>query len=446
MSIAIPDVIVEKGKGDAKRHRNKQKEIIKDNIPKIISEESIITGRRDKKVKVRIKSIEIPYFRPSKTGPGIGVGQGEGEPGDIIGRRPGTGQGGQSGSNEPGEDWIDSEVELAEIIEMMLEELGLPRLEEKEMKTLLTELGYKIAGRDKTGTWPLLDAQATQIEGMKRFWFILGALMEETELPQLTCYDALKKAEGDFGDALNLLQDPKFVPTTIGDGESEPIEPFAVFASDDLRFLQIEPNIQEQSQAVIIAMMDVSGSMDMEKKFRARSMLFWKTEFLRKIYQKVIIRFVIHHSTARIVEEEHFFETGESGGTISYTAFEIANSLVDTEYPTSQYNVYVWYFGDGDDWSAESATRTVEEVKKLFAKGVNMIGYGEVDDGLINVKSNSILMKTFRNSFELQQITDNDLEMWSGKEIPFLAMAIRKREHIWPALKQFLKKDRWIHA
>lgn len=439
MPITVPDVIAEKGRGDAKRHRDKQKEIIKENIPKIISEESIITGKRDKKVKVRIKSIEIPYFRPGKTGPGIGVGQGEGEPGDIIGHKPGNkNKPGQAG-DEPGEDWIDSEVELAEIIEMMLEELGLPRLEEKEMKTLLTELGYKIAGRDKTGIWSLLDSKATQKEGMKRFWFTLEALMEETGLPQLICYDALKKTEGDFGDAQNLLQDPNFAPT------AETIEPFPIFASDDLRFLRIDPDIKEQSQAVIIAMMDVSGSMSDEKKYRARSMLFWLAEFLRQIYVKVEIRFVIHETTAKIVPEEDFFHTGEGGGTYSYTAFEMANGLVDTEYPTNQYNVYVWYFGDGDDWH-DSPPRTIEEVNKLFQKGVNMIGYGEMDDGLINTQSNSTLMKTFRNYFELQQIVDNDLEMWSGKAIPFLAMTIRKREHIWPALKQFLKKDRWANA
>lgn len=440
MPITVPDVIAEKGKADAKRHRDKQKEIIKENIPRIISEESIITGKRDKKIKVRIRSIEIPYFRPGKTGPGIGVGQGEGQPGDIIGRKPGNkNKPGQAG-NEPGEDWIDSEMEIAEIIEMMLEELGLPRLEEKEMKTLLTELGYKITGRDKTGIWPLRDVKATQKEGMKRFWFVLEALMEETGLPKLTCYDALKKTEGDFGDALNLLEDPSFVPT------AETIEPFAIFATDDLRFLRIDPDIKEQSQAVIIAMMDVSGSMGTEKKYRARSMLFWQVEFLRQIYDKVEIRFIIHHTTAKVVPEEDFFNTGESGGTYSYTAFEMANSLVDTEYPINQYNVYVWYFGDGDDYSSETSARTVEEIQKLFVKGVNMIGYGEVNDDLINVKNSSTLMKIFRDYFELQQIVDNDLEMWSSKAVPFLAMAIRKREHIWPALKQFLKKDRWINA
>jgi len=186
--------------------------------------------------------------------------------------------------------------------------------------------------------------------------------------------------------------------------------------------------------------------MGTEKKYRARSMLFWLAEFLRQIYAKVEIRFVIHHTTAKVVPEEDFFHTGEGGGTFSYTAFEVANGLVDTEYPTNQYNVYVWYFGDGDDHSSETSARAVEEIQKLFIKGVNMIGYGEVNDDLINIQSTSTLMKTFRNYFELQQIVDNDLEMWSGKAIPFLAMTIRKREHIWPALKQFLKKDRWANA
>ena len=438
MPIIVPDVMTEKGKVDAKRHRDKQKEAIKDSIPKIISEESIITGKRDKNIKVRIKSIEIPYFRPGRTGPGIGIGQGEGGPGDIIGKKPGTGKG-QTAGNEPGEDWIESEIELAEIIEMMLEELGLPNLEEKTLKTLLIELGYRISGRDKTGIWPLLDTRATQKEGIRRFWFILEALIEETKLSKLICYDALKKAEGDFGDALNLLQDPNFISTTKNEQD---IEEFSIPTTDDLRFLRIDQNIQEQSQAVIFAMMDVSGSMTTEKKFLARSMLFWWAEFLRKIYIKVEIRFIVHHTTAKIVPEEDFFHIGESGGTLSYTAFEIANDLVDTEYPTNQYNVYVLYFGDGDDYNP---TRTIEEIKKIFDKNINMLGYGEIDDSDISIKPNSDLMSSIKQNFDLQKTSTNDLEIFSGKNIPILAMRIRKREHLYPALKEFLKKDRWAN-
>ena len=434
MPIIVPDVIVEKGKGDAKRHRDKQKEAIKNNLPKIIAEESIITGKRGKIVKIPIRGIAIPTFRPGKKGDGIGAGQGDGNPDDIIGRKPGS-KPGQAG-NEPGEDWIDTYVPLEELIEMMLEDLGLPKLKEKETKNLLVELGFKLSGRDKTGIWPNMDKRATQKQGMRRFWFVLRALAQETGRPELTCFDAMKKTGGAFDDSLKILHDPNFVAT------AQTIEPFAVFASDDLRFLRIDPDIQEQSQAVIFAMMDVSGSMTTEKKYLARSMLFWLTEFLRKIYEKVEIRFIIHHSTAKIVEEEQFFQTGESGGTVSYTAFEIANSLIDTEYPTSQYNVYVWYCGDGDDFEP---SRALEEIKKLFEKGINMFGYGEIDDTNISIKQNTVLMLAIKSYFQAIQIVEKDLEMWSVKNIPLLAMLIKKREHILPALKQFLKKDRWAH-
>ena len=130
MPITVPDIISEQGKSDAKRHREKQREVIRKNLPHIIANENIITGKRDKIIKIPIKSLEIPRFKPGETGDGIGIGQGEGEPGDIIGQRPGESDSEQGGT-EPGEELIETEIRLEELIEMMLEDLGLPKLEEK---------------------------------------------------------------------------------------------------------------------------------------------------------------------------------------------------------------------------------------------------------------------------------------------------------------------------
>ena len=438
MPITVPDIISEQGKSDAKRHREKQREVIRKNLPHIIANENIITGKRDKIIKIPIKSLEIPRFKPDETGDGAGIGQGEGEPGDIIGHQPGKSDSEQGGT-EPGEELIETEIRLEELIEMMLEDLGLPKLEEKELKTLILEIGYQLKGLRKTGPWSFLDSKATGKEGLKIFYSFLQTLEKESGLPELVCFDALKQANGDLGDALNLLKDPNFKSTSIE------VAPFSVFAKDELRYKKLEPKISYQSQAVVIAMMDVSGSMYDEKKYLAGSILFWLVAFLQQIYEQVEIRFIIHHTEARIVDEETFFHTEESGGTFCYTAYELANELVRTEYPPSQYNIYVWHFSDGDDVYPE---QTVEQIEKLIEQKINMLGYGEVEPSEKFDKDypESVLMNAIHNFFDVQIISSSEIVMISGKEIPLLGLVIQTKEQLLPALKQFLKKDRWANG
>lgn len=440
MPIFVPEPTSERGRGDARRHREKQKEVLKENIPKVIAEESIITGGKGK-VKVPIRSLKIPSFRPGKSGEGeAGVGQGDGGEGDVIGKRPGKGKPGQPGE-EPGEDYIETEIELEELIELVFEDLGLPNLEEKQVKELVVELGWKLKGISKSGPWALLNPRRTAQEGMKRFWFLLEALKDETGLSAEVCFSALDKAEGVFLDALELLKNPSTLPVI------NEIMPFPIFDAEDLRFDKLKQNVQFQSQAVIIAMMDVSGSMSTEKKYIARSILFWLVQFLRKIYEKVEIRFIIHHTEAKIVEEEVFFKTGESGGTKCYSAYELAGSLIDTEYPTSEWNVYPCHFSDGEDWDTE---RTVEELRKLFARGINMFAYGEIRVGegwriTASPTHKSELFSALQSAFLVQDSDVDGLRVLAGVFEPLLGVVLSKKEHIFPAIKQFLRKDRWAN-
>ena len=437
MSIIVSEPVTERGHKDARRHREKQREAIIGKLPEIIADESIITQRKGKIIKIPIRSIDLPHFRPKTESDPEGIGQGDGKPGDVIGHRPGQGKPGEPGQ-EPGVDYIETEVDIEEIIELMLEDLGLPKLEEKEVKELIVELGFKIGGIVKSGPWPLLDRKATAQEGMKRFWSLLEALKTETGLDEFKCFNALKQAEGLLEKAIEILKQNQ---VTL---KESVITPFPIFEAGDLRYREIQQDTENQSNAVIIAMMDVSGSMGDMKKYLARAMLFWLVAFLRKLYKNVEVRFIIHHSTAKLVGEEDFFKTGESGGTNCYTAYELANSLVDTEYPTNRWNVYVWHFSDGEDFDTD---RTIEELEKLINKKINMIGYGEVqpdaDPGSFQ-NNRSGLWEKFKNYFTLKETQDNGLGIAEGdKDLPLLCIRLMERENILPALKAFLRKDRW---
>lgn len=441
MPIIASEPTVERGRKDARRHREKQREAIKKRLPEIISDESIITHKKGKTVKVLIKSIDIPHFKP-KTGDEIsGIGQGPGEPGDIIGqRRLPNGEPGEAGQ-EPGEDYIETEIPIEELIEMMLEDLGLPKLEEKEIQNITIELGWKIAGLDKAGIWPLLDKRATARQGIRRFWYFLRALESETGQDELTCFRALKQSKGILTEALTAIKENSVTYQLNADEyDADGIKPFPIFTNEDLRYHQIKKDTQEQSRAVVIAMMDVSGSMDDMKKYLARSMIFWLVELLRRLYLRVEIRFIIHHAIARIVPEEDFFRTVEGGGTLCYTAYEKAVGLVDSEYPTDNWNVYVWHFSDGNDFDPH---KTLKELNKLIAQGVNMVGYGEINPDGDKGSANN-LWGAFKSGLQLEEKTANDMDIMTGPDtLPFLCVRIEEKEDILPALKTFLRKDRW---
>jgi uncharacterized protein len=428
----------ERGKKDARRHREKHREAIKEKLPELIADESIITGRKGKIIKIPIKILDIPHFKPKRDSDkgSAGIGQGSGKPGDVIGGKPIDGMPGEPGT-EPGEDYIETEIELEELIELMLEDLGLPKLEEKEVKDLIVRLGWKIHGITRSGPWPLLDRRKTAQEGFKRFWSYLRCLELETGRSELECFSALKQSGGILPEAIEIIRNDRLSLL------EEKVEPFPILANEDLRFKKLEENISHLSRAVVIAARDVSGSMTVMKRYLSRALLWWLINFLRQIYDVVETRFIIHHAVAKVVDEETFFNTTESGGTNCYTAYETAGNLIDTEYPTNLWNTYVWHFSAGEDSNFE---RTMEEVKRLLAKNINMIGYGEVqptEDSSWGGK-NSTLWKSFEKSFPVQAVDDHGFKTLVGKDDLALLCAIMKgREDILPALKAFLKKDRW---
>lgn len=447
MPIIVSEPVNEKGKKDARRHREKQKEAIKERLPEIISNESIITQRKGKTVRIPIRSIDIPHFKPGTDGDPSGLGQGDGEIGDVIGKKkvPVAGEPGEAGQ-EPGEDYIETEIPIEELIEMMLEDLGLPRLEEKEVENITIELGWKITGKSKSGIWPLLDKRATAQEGIKRFWNFLRHLESETQAKTdedtLNCFRALKQAGGILSDALEIIQNNK-IENNYKE-LIEKVEPFPIFTNEDLRYRKIKEDVQEQSRAVVIAMMDVSGSMGKLKKYLASSMLWWLVRFLENKYQQVETRFIAHHTIAKIVPEEDFFGIVESGGTSCYTAYEKASGLIESEYPPESWNIYVWHFSDGEDWDTE---KTVEELKKLLAKEINMVGYGEIkpeEEYGSRSRGPKDLWNVLKEHLPLKNDKIDGMEIMTGpNELPLLCVEITSREHILPALKIFLKKDRW---
>ena len=239
-----------KGPADQARHQEKIREAIKQNLPEIIAEESIITSDGKKLVKVPIRSLEENRFRfDPYQGDKVGQGDGDTKVGDVLGRIPsqsdGAGSGDQAG-DQPGVDYYEAELTIDELAEMIFEDLGLPDLRPKVNQEVPTE-AHKFTEIRKKGPMSNLDKRRTIIENIRR----------------------------------NARQ-------------GEPV--FKDLNNDDLRFKVWEQEMRRETAAVVIAMRDASGSMGDFKKYITRSLFFWMVRFLRTKYHNVDIVFITHHS------------------------------------------------------------------------------------------------------------------------------------------------------
>jgi len=428
----------EKGKVDAQRHRQKIDESIRKNIRDAISETPIITDKKGKKVKIPVKGLRDYRFIYGLGGQrqSGGVGQGEDvKPGDIIERVPKRqkGQGPGGPGQEPGQDYMETEVDIDYLIKIMFEDLGLPWIEEKTKARQLVPKGWKFETISKVGTLSRVHKHRTMKEAVARTAMFVREIMEETNCDEDDAHRALVQSKGDLIEAIEIVKSSTLdvdIPTG------------SIFIEDeDLRFKQIEQDIEIHSNAVLICMMDTSASMTTTKKYLARSMLFWLNEFLKKEYEFVEVRFITHTTQAKLVSEEDFFYKGEPGGTRCYTAFELANYLIDTEYPLSEWNVYCVYISDGEDTDPQ---RTVEEIDIMLKKEINMLAYTEIqvdsDEGYGFVTFNEhYLLRAILDKFEFPiHKKELDTEFFKNSEIRFLATIIKSKEHVYPTLKWML--------
>jgi hypothetical protein len=442
MTIKVHDdwLLSEKGRKDAARHREKIDESIRKNIQDVISEESIITKKQGKMVRVPVRGLkDYRFVYGSGSGPQGGVGQGEGKPGDIIARRRKKGDAeDRRAGNQPGEDYMETEVDIDYLINIMFEDLGLPYIEEKTKAETLVPVGWKFESISKKGIQPRIHKNKTLKETIKRTALLAAEVMDTTGCTVDDAYIALAQAQGVFDTAVEIIE---------RDELDRSISPDDVFIEDDdLRYKQIEEDMILHSNAVIIAMMDTSGSMDTEKKYLARSFLFWLTEFLKKTYNNVQNKFIVHTTDAYVVDEETFFKKGESGGTMCASAFDLAGYIIDTEFPVNMWNVYVVYISDGEDWDA---SKTIESIKEVLARKINMLGYCEInlDDPAIWARPQgeggmNTLLDFIRKEWTFTTSTEEGTNFFKNDEEHFLACSIQNKRHVYPALKHLLFEKR----
>jgi sporulation protein YhbH len=418
---------IDKGTKDAKRHQKKIDKAIRDNIADIIGEESIITNKDGKKqVKVPVRGLEDYKFIYGKKGV-AGVGQGDKKAGDILDRRSKINDSGK-GAGGGGADFMETEVDIDYLLEIMFRDLGLPHLEEKDKASTIVSKGWKMESISKKGVHARVHKKRTMMEAIKRNAVLCGEIMVQTECNEEDAAKALNQAKGDILEAIAIIKEGRL------NGGNHAV----IINDDDLRFKTIDEDIEICSNAVVIAMMDVSGSMDMNKKYLVRSLLWWVSQFLKTQYEQVQIRFIQHSDDAIEVDEDTFFHRATWGGTYCYTAFEKANDMIDNEYPRDEWNVYCFYCSDGDDFDQ---IKTVSQIEDMLNKGINMLSYIEVKhQGEV-----SVLMPTIKKKWKFEEVTKESKTggFWLNKDLRFYLSSIKDKGAISQCLKFMLnmRKD-----
>ncbi|MDL4840406.1 sporulation protein YhbH [Aquibacillus rhizosphaerae] len=333
-----------KGYDDQKRHQDKVQDVLKKKLPDLVSEENIIMSRGKDVVRIPIRSLDEYKIRYSQDkNKHAGQGDGSSNVGDVVAKdgKPKQGAGkGPGAGNQPGEDYYEAEVSFEELEEAFFNQLELPNLQEKEKDNIITT---DVEFRDvrKKGLHGNIDKKRTMLEAFKR----------------------------------NAMD---------GKSQFNPIYP------DDLRFKTWDDIQKPESNAVVLAMMDTSGSMGQFEKYMARSFFFWMNRFLKSKYETVEIEFIAHHTEAKVVDEESFFHKGESGGTICSSAYRKALELIDDKYSPDRYNIYPFHFSDGDNLTSDNK-RCASLVQELIDCS-SMFGYGEVNQ----YNRHSTLMQVFK--------------------------------------------------
>ena len=349
---------------------------IKRNLKKYLTSDELI-GRRGKDVvSIPVPQIRIPRFVYGQKQQG-GVGQGDGQIGDPLGPgqpQPGQGQAGDT----PGEHVLEVEVTLEELAKILGEELELPRIEPKGRETLET-VRYKYTGIRPVGP------------------------------------ESLKSFKRTFRRAL-LRQ--------IASGTYDPKDPIVIPVRDDRRYRSFRVDTRPHSNAVIIYMMDVSGSMGDEQKEIVRIESFWIDTWLRSQYKGIESRYIIHDAVAREVDRETFFRTKESGGTMISSAYKKCIEIIDQDYPPSEWNIYPFHFSDGDNWSVDDTALCIQLLRERILPVANVFCYGQVESPY----GSGQFIKDLREHF--------------GDSDDVILSEIKNKEAIMQSIKDFLGKGK----
>lgn len=392
-----------KNKSAVNRQRfiRRYKEQIKKAVSDAVSERSITDIESSESVSIPAKDIGEPIFEVGDGGNRTRVLPGNKEflQGDRIPRPQGGGSGGQgseASKDGEGEDDFVFQISKKEFLDLFFEDLELPNLSKKKLAQNITTFKKVRAGFTLDG----VPANMNIIRSMK------GALAR-----RIAIGGGYKTQLAELEAELNKLQKKRTKPEeAIAKLEAEikelkkRVKSIPFIDPIDLRFNHRRNQPQPNTKAVMFCLMDVSGSMDQVRKDIAKRFFILLYLFLNRHYKETEVVFIRHHTTAKEVDEQEFFYSQETGGTVVSSALKLMDEVITKRYPLDEWNIYCAQASDGDNWGNDSPICRSLLAEKIMQK-VQYYAYVEITSSFHQSlwREYNVVKEAFEN-FAMQHI------------------------------------------
>ena len=320
-----------------------------------VADRSITDMESGEKVNIPARDITEPVFR---NGPGgrretIFPGNTEFVAGDEIPRPPGgasgQGQGDKAGDGGEGTDDFVFQLSREEFLEFFFEDLELPDLIKTQL-TAISDHKWVRAGYTSDGVPANINVRRS----------LRGALARRIAL-RAPYVARLREVEADLEEhARDHPDETEPCARRLALDEEQRrlrgrVQTIPFLDRFDLRYNHRVKQPKPATQAVMFCLMDVSGSMDEERKDIAKRFFTLLYLFLTRTYERIEVVFIRHHTTAKEVDEEDFFFARETGGTVVSSALKLMLKVIRERFPTSDWNIYGAQASDGDNWGDDSS-------------------------------------------------------------------------------------------
>lgn len=377
---------------------NRFRSQIKKAVTDAINKRSVTDLDRGEKVSIPAKDTSEPYFHHGQGGyrERIHPGNKEFQQGDKIARPEGGSAGGNKASNSgEGQDEFIFELTREEFLNFFFEDLELPNLIKTQLAAL-NETKKVRAGHTSAGIPTNINVIRSLRNALGRKIALRAPYKESLIEAEKQLEDLLKQYDETDTVVIMLRKEIEYL--------KEKIAGIPFIDTFDLRFDNRIDQPKPITQAVMFCIMDISGSMGADEKDIAKRFFMLLYLFLIKTYEKIKVIFISHHTEAQEVDEDTFFYSRETGGTVVSSALNLMSAIIQDRFPTSQWNIYAAQASDGDNWENDS-----KECTKILSENimpyVQYYAYIEITkDKHQNLWEEYLTIKDQWNNFAMQRI------------------------------------------
>ena len=356
MSYIVDRRLNGKNKSTVNRQRflHRYRKHIKKAVDEAVTKRSITDLDSGESISIPRRDISEPFFHHGKGGKRDMVHPGNKEfvTGDHIQRPQGGGGGsggGEGDASDSGEGIDDFVFQISqdEFLDFLFEDLELPNLVKRQLQGI-ESFKYVRAGVVNEGNPAKINVVRSMRQATSRRIALSASSRRrlrkfEEELQALQEQDPVlrdKRKEQELEEEIAKLR--------------RRINKIPFIDDIDLRYNLHLKQPKPTSKAVMFCLMDVSGSMNQAMKDMAKRFFILLYMFLKRNYEKIEVVFIRHHTSAKEVDEEEFFYSRETGGTIVSSALKMMRDIMQDRYPADEWNIYGAQASDGDNWNDDS--------------------------------------------------------------------------------------------